>query len=261
MKRLKQKNRKVEDVLVNVIERVKEKYSEYQDVLNEEFYNKLEIELLILYKPDASINQQVELLLIASNLVLKRLVDEINLNNIDIEISLIEKYKNIVNLVMRKMGFSEDVIDENRENILIDALKDYDGNRLFSLCIVDYIRKNINNSIDENISLDNYLDEYTKNKQCLKIPTYIEKISKKLDILSVVDDKNLSKFIYLKYGYYNDIYFSNEEISSITSMKIEDVNNYYKKSLILLKSVVNKYIDNLVKEEDNDILISKFKTK
>lgn len=247
MKKSKQKNNLVNDLIIDLIVKVKDKYNEYQFILDKKFYNDLEKKLTVLYNQNASINQRVELLLIANNLVLKRLADEIGLGNVDIEISLIEKYENIVNMIIRKMGFDEGVINEYREKILIDTLESYDGNKLFSLAIVDYIRKNISN--EKSATIKEQLDEYVKNNKSRRKPTYIEKISKKLDILSGVDDENLSKFIYLKYGYYNDVYFSCEEISSITSQKMEDINCYYKESLILLKSVVNKYIGGLVKEE------------
>jgi hypothetical protein len=58
----------------------------------------------------------------------------------------------------------------------------------------------------------------------------------------LVDDSNLKQYMYLKFGYYNRLYFSHNSISEMIKIPIADCIRFYQQSLLILKNLINKKI-------------------
>ena len=249
-------NESLNDICKKVISKCKLQYHMYQDNLTLDFYSYLEKKLPKYYKNEFGISPDIYLMIISNNLINKKLCELSKDGNIDIEISLIERYSNLLNFIMKKMGYTYEEYEKKGEDILIEAIETYDGVKTFSIHIVNCIRKKKENkcksqyinksNITKELTIEDKINNYLNEHEIIKEqPNYLEMVCHNLNIINKVNIENskIKDFLYLKYGYYENIYFKLEQISAILDIDIEEIKQYYKNSLIILKDVTNNYID------------------
>ena len=110
----------------------KKKYSDYDGYLREDFYRRLQSELLKFQEDGSNINLEVYLMMKSNNLVFKELGSLCNDGNLDLEIELIDKLSPIVKSIFRRMGLSLEKWMELGEDVIIKALETYNGEKTFS---------------------------------------------------------------------------------------------------------------------------------
>ena len=236
-----------------VIEKSKQKYSKYEEYLNDKFYNDLKKQLPTYYNLDKNVAPDVYLKLIADNLTIKHLSKFASKGNLDIEIDFVEDYKSILRWIMSKKHIKDEIYNEKAEDILSDAIKTYheSDSKTYLIHIYNCVKEKLNDKIDDD-TIDKKLDRYFDKKEIEpRKPEYLELVAHELDIISYISkgDKILNQFIYLKYGYYLDIYFNLSEISEILNLEMNKVNKYYKDSLIVLEDVVDLYLEEQYNEK------------
>lgn len=138
-KRLKNEQLKQEEkdsnydinMIRTVIDEVKVKFKDYLEYLNSNYFEILTEELKNI--PIKSLN--ISLMEVAENITVRELCKECKKGNIDLEIAMIEKYKNII---MEKKITDKTNIDD----IIITAIKTYNGKNTFPLHISEIINQN-----------------------------------------------------------------------------------------------------------------------
>lgn len=224
-----------------IINNTKNRFVKYQKYLDDEFY-KVVYKMLIDENDLNSIN--------VDNVVMKKLSAVAKSGNIDLEIELIEDYLQKSKLIITKMG--KGIINRKNleEDIIIEAIKTYNGEKFFSVHMVECYKKLINQKIKcPTTSFSEEIDAYVKKNQVkLNKPTLLEKLfnSSYCLIEHDNDNDNFNKFIYLKYGFHNNVYFSLEDISSILKEDKEEIITRYKESLDLLKSFIDKEFEDTI---------------
>ena len=126
------KNEKVK-VINNLIEQSQKKYSKYRNYLDAEFYQSVY---------DALSNEEsisYASMMIINKMVLKRLCDFVRDGDIDLEIDLLSDYDMITTTIMQKKKI--EITQEIKESILINALETYQGDNIFSIHILDCIKR------------------------------------------------------------------------------------------------------------------------
>ena len=152
----------------------------------------------------------------------------------------------------------------NNEEVLIKAIESYDGTKLFSLHIVETIRKeflesnnrppveNKRKKLDQSISNYLALKKDTENK-----PTYIYSLVKEFGIINYTEDDDWKKYIYLRFGYFENKHLKTKAISDIIGISQKRCIDLYKNTLLKLKEVLNTKINDIptFNYEDNKKLI------
>lgn len=222
-------------IINNVFETIEIKYSDFKEYFDENYFDYLYKNITITSN-ESSINLQLSILL--ENLTIKYLCDLASAGNIDILIMLVDKFSSLLRTI-KTLG-KLDNAEINDEDLLINALETYQPDKLFSLhlssCYKNLFKKE---EFSEKVKKYAIEENYYQTKT--------DKIIRTLDIYNceLVKDEELNIFIYLKYGYYNDFYFSLDTIANILEIPYSTVINLYKKSLILAKEVSNSYIKEL----------------
>lgn len=257
----KESKQSISDVCNRIVEKCKNKYEEYHMYLSHEFYEKLKTTLPTYYSASSGISADIYLMIVADNLILKELGMLCKNGEIDLEISLIERYSNRLYFIMKKMGHTYEEYQKDGENILIKAIETYDGEKIFENHILNCIRNfgknenilktNKNNEKENLIYLEETIADKVKkylnqNQIEKRTPNYLETLCHHVNIVDIVEDNGVWKeFLYLKYGFYEDIYFTFKEISVILNIDIEEIKRYYHNSLLLLKEITNQYINKI----------------
>lgn len=138
-KRLKNEQLKQEEknsnydinMIRTVIDEVKVKFKDYLEYLNSNYFEILTEEL----KNISIKSLNISLMEVAENITVRELCKECKKGNIDLEIAMIEKYKNII---MEKKITDKTNIDD----IIITAIKTYNGKNTFPLHISEIINQN-----------------------------------------------------------------------------------------------------------------------
>lgn len=229
-----------------------EEYEKYLKYLPQNFIQEVYRDFIKIYSYECGINPDVYFDLYLQNQVNKELCEQIKQGNIDLEIELIDKYMHILDYIIRKSEYC-DTID--REEVIITAIETYDGKKMFSSHIFNVFKNSQKNRthIEKPKSFKETIDEYvSKNKINSVITTYLDMLFIKFNVIEYIDDDILKKYAYLKYGYYNNIYFSNDDIVKILNIDKSSIYLMYKKCLDLLKQLLNENIDLIVKLYFND---------
>lgn len=266
-------NQKIVNKVVNNLKNIYKKHEEY---LPYELYDKMILEVLSCYNEDMHLNFEIYLFIELENRILKELCLLATAGNIDIEVDLIDKYYFKLRYILDKMHLSYN--EKEKEDILITSIETYKGEKIFSLHILQVIRekiqkeilktnndetvldnnseninrKNVSNNMDQ--ILNDLINNFTIDEKLIKEETFVEYIFNKFNLIELVDmnDENFYKFVYLKYGYYNNTYFSINDIAIILNIKVTDAKKYYAKSLDLLKGFINEKIDEIQKYKIKD---------
>lgn len=259
-------------IINKVIYFLKAKYIKYAKYLPDNLYDEIISEIIYKYDKDMGVSPELYLLIETETRILKTLCLLAYEGNIDIEIDLMNQYYNKLNLILNKMNlnFSE----KEKEDILISSIESYKGEKLFSLHMVKVVKTKIKNTLlNQDIaeinletsktyivkSFEERIANLLSNKELVENVTYIEEIFSRFNLLELIDanDEKFYTFVYLKYGYYNNIYFSINDIAIILNMKVSDAKKYYIKSLNLLKQVINKKVDEIFKFKEKEKYLKK----
>lgn len=242
-------------------------YGCYDKYLSEDFFNNELDKFEKAYNIDCGVCPKLLFKLLIKNSVLKELAQCIRQGDIDLEIKLIDQYIPLINLIILKMDLQKHNI--NSEDIFIKSIESYDGNKIFSLHIIDIIREDIlNNNIEEdklseekntNITekkeetFEQQIKNYLSIKEVYKNnSTDIDKLIKKLKIIDYVEENELKKYVYLRFGYFENIYFESKDIANIIGIPEEDCIYLYRNTLLKLKEILNKSIDNILSYNFDD---------
>ena len=211
-----------------------------------------------------------------ANLTRKELSRIVNEGNVDLEIKLVNDYRSKTRFLMRKLNIPNTVIKKIEEDVLIDAIENYDASSTFHVYILRCIKnqvealkhkekKEIQNKEDkqnnqnkqkkQSLSFGEKLNEYiNKNGIKKREPLYLENAFRIVKpFMDEIEEPQFNKFIYLRYGYHDDIYFSLDDISNILNIDQEKVANYYNMSLSLLKKGTDVFINQYIKQETSKI--------
>ena len=237
-------------------------YDCYRNYLSKDFFEgeleKFEKE----YSVDCGVCPEVLFKILIKNSVLKNLAEHVKEEDINLEIQLIDEYTPLTNLIISKMKLENFGI--NNEEVLIKAIESYDGTKLFSLHIVETIRKeflesnnrppveNKRKKLDQSISNYLALKKDTENK-----PTYIDSLVKEFGIINYTEDDDWKKYIYLRFGYFENKHLKTKAISDIIGISQKRCIDLYKNTLLRLKEVLNTKINDIptFNYEDNKKLI------
>lgn len=231
-----------------VIDSLKQKYAKYDIYLEDKFYDDLVKEEIVI-DPNSDINVDVQTKIFLNNQILKELCKQAK-DDFDLEVKLVDYFKPIVNIILRKYNFKN--IDNIRDDILMDTLESYDGKINFYIYLTKIIKKYAPTRKIE--SIDNKIAKYLKNNLVDKqnADDFEIKFKENIKVEQLKNiDQNLKYFIYLKYGYYKNIYFSLKDISNILKLDYFEVNSLYVESIALIKENIN----------DNNLLEKKLSKK
>lgn len=123
------------------IEIQKKKYKKYEKYLSDNFFEKVYKDYLKEEEFTDNVSDVVSFSMYATKKVYFEFSKLINDGNVDLEIELIDENRKIFNIILPRMNLEN--IDN--EQVLMDALESYDGSKLFSLHIVDTVRKKYQN--------------------------------------------------------------------------------------------------------------------
>lgn len=208
-------------------------------------------------------------------LALKELVLE---GDIDLEIAIIEQFMPTGRMLMKKMGYHEDDMDNKVETAITQAIENYPGNDGFKSTILKELKiivkgKKVEESptteLEDEIvpvsrptesleeerlevsgvtlqpALEEELPITLPNDGIKRVPTSLDQLLANIDILKVtpIEDGTYIKFLALKYGYYDGQFFSLGEISDILSIPHEKTREYYLQSLQFVKDWFGLQLD------------------
>ena len=230
-----------ESLIEKIIENIGIKYSPFIKYFDNEFFKEIRTKLMSIENINQESNLALHLSMQLDNLILKHLCDLARKENIDLVILLIERYTSTLNFIKRNAKFE---VNENLndDDILIQAIETYYGLDSFKLHLCSCLKKLSTNNKEED-----FYNKLKKNSAIYdnKNITVVELIIRILDIYEIVpqNEELLKKFIYLKYGYYENKYFNLDEISDILNLSQSDTLNLYKNSLLIAKNISSTYLN------------------
>lgn len=162
-------------------------------------------------------------------------------NDIDSEIYLIEKYKYVFLLPkINEITFS----NVEKEKIIIDALKEYKGQTIFSEHLITYIKqKYLNNKENkQKVNLEKLRKILLSQEEILEKKENIDVLYKYfIDIEDLNNNKELTGkeklIITLKFGYIKSHFCSKELISKILNIDIDEVEKVYNQNQKKLQKI------------------------
>lgn len=262
---VKMENKKdILDCIKQEINLSKKEFSKYQEYLSEEFYQNVVDELINNLEDGKTMSITI------ANFTRKELSRIVNEGNVDLEIKLVNDYRSKTQFLMRKLNIPNTIIKKIEEDVLIDAIENYDASSTFHVYILRCIKnqvealkhkekKEIQNKEDkqkrQSLSFGEKLNEYVnKNGIKKREPLYLENAFRIVKpFMDEIEEPQFNKFIYLRYGYHDDIYFSLDDISNILNIDQEKAANYYNMSLSLLKKGTDTFINQYIKQEISKI--------
>lgn len=182
--------------------------------------------------------------------------------NIDLEIFMIEKLTSLCNIIYRKILHPSFDSASMREYILMKAIESYDGTISFSLHLTRVIKKEeqeINQpslktkqidkeSKSKETSVKAIIDEielYRKKHLISNTPSYFEYIFHSFFMVDFiqVEDVQFRKYLLLKNGYYEGLYFTNQDIQVLLKESEEQIKKYQIQNLEILKERISQLFD------------------
>lgn len=261
------------DYIEQEIKLLKVQFSKYQEYLTDEFYQKIVEDLA------NDLDGEKIISITLANLAVKELSRIVNDGDINLELELVNDYRSKTQFLMRKLNIPTSVIKKIEEDVLMEAIETYDASCTFYVHIlkctknkIESLKKNekIKNEKSskkdalekptkvpgkEELSFNDKLNVYITKKDIEKRkPSYLENAFRIIrPFIGDIKEPQLNKFIYLRYGYHDDIYFSLDDISNILNINQEKAVSYYNMSLSLLKSGVDAAINQYLKQESSKI--------
>lgn len=271
-----------QEIIKDLLPKIKEKYARYSDFMKKEDLKNIISKYHKSMSQNGNSNNIVYSMMEVENLVRFYLCNKAK-EDVDLEILLLDEFTSVFNITARKLGFFEKDIKEKREDILIEAIETYNGQISFYLHLTKLLKQKVKSlnekqlkpkkqiiSLEKNKEdilnkvppekkdLNSIIDEYIKNNDINNTPNYLEYVFNALDILNQIkiEDDTFQNFILLKYAFYKEIYFSNNDIAKILNKDIREINKYYMNSLKLLKEFINFYMDQTVEFQRQYLLIN-----
>ena len=182
--------------------------------------------------------------------------------NIDLEIFMIEKLTSLCNIIYRKILHPSFDSVSMREYILMKAIESYDGTVSFSLHLTRVIKKE-EQEINQPSLRTKKIDKESQPKKTL-VKTIIDEIElyRKEHLISTtpgyfeyifhsffmadfiqVEDVQFRRYLLLKNGYYEGLYFTNQDIQVLLKESEEQIKKYQIQSLEILKERINQLFD------------------
>ena len=205
-------------------------------------------------------------------LAIKELILE---GDIDLEIAIIDQFMSIGRMLIKKLGYTGDYIDNKVETAITLAIENYPGQDGFKSTLLKELKVIVKGKKEESLShipttsieteknvpslegiesesfeVREPLEQAEPSNQTLqtqeivlpadgklRVPTSLDQLLFNIDILRVspLEDQDYIKFLTLKYGYYGEQFYSLGEISEILSLPKEKVREYYLQSLQFVK--------------------------
>lgn len=254
--RKKDKITSIDTIAKQVRDACEGQFKGYQQYLPLQFYDDLENKLSKIDVSNSGLSPMIYLKQVANNLILKKLSELVRNGDIDLEIYLIDQYSSLLRTTMLKMGHSMIEYQQYGETILMNAIETYNGEISFGVYLVQCIRgfKVKDDTPSETIamakelSLDDRISAFLKeNPISSRKPDYIDGLFHQLNGIEKIATQDIERneFLYVKYGYYKEIYFTLEEASVILRQDKKVLQEYYKESLLQLKEIISKYIDEI----------------
>lgn len=221
-------------------------YENFSKYLPEDIFECTYEKFCEFYNYECGINPEVCFGLYLQNQVNKELCSQVNKGNIDLEIELIDKYMPTLEYIIRKKNARNDI---DKEGIIIASIKTYDGAKLFSLHMLDILKKcnfsimSLEGPKEFNVIVEEYISE---NKVVISNPNYYDELFIKFKVFDYINNEDLKRYAYLRYGHHNGIYFSNEDVMKILNIDAATIGLMYKKCLNLLKQVIDEKIDLII---------------
>ena len=257
----------------NMVENAKKKYKDYNisetklmDLLNEAIKSAKE-------QKDANISLDVLALSELDKkvcLYLKELAkteEEDNIEGLEAIILVTEKYKYVFNRLKQKYTIEE------KEDLIKEALLSYKGEEMFSLYLIHYVKEIQELKVKEetkeetiqNLDLDKLREVAQENKPKLQ---YNDEDSKLYKYYYDIDDIMNSDYsmqekaiILLRFGYIDDNYYSEEQISNMLKLDDNFVKSVTTSNMIKLKIVHENTLSAHQSEKDKIESIQKVLTK
>lgn len=210
-------------------------------------------------------------------LALRELILE---GDIDLEIAVIDQFMPIGRMLIRKLGYKEDDIDNKVETAITQAIENYPGNDGFKSTILKELKDIVRGKKEEvpieevaatsgqsieslaskklevkegdnmgvpvsQLPLGEEQSLIIPNDGIVRPPTSLDQLLANIDILKVapLGDDVYIKFLALKYGHYDGQFFSLEEISEILLIPKEKARDYYLQSLQFVKDWFGLQLD------------------
>ena len=121
-----------------VIDRVKSKYKDFLKYIKSSYFKILKEELKDIPLNSLEINPNIYLMTVAENVVVRELCKKCKEGNIDLEIAMVEKYRDLTNFIIRKKEIGDKA---KADDVIISAISSYDGKCSFSLHISEILKK------------------------------------------------------------------------------------------------------------------------
>lgn len=232
-------------------------YQDYYQYLDEQFFEETYTKFLNTPNIVVGINRDVYFGIYLRNQVDFELCKLARNGNIDLEIQLIDRYTPILNMILSKLQWEL----QDKEGIIILAIETYDGEKMFSQHILRVLRnpdmfqaktdefsnieEHTNNQISPiNENVDEPIESFLENSTLVSCElTDIETLFINLKVIYFIKDEKLKKYAELKYGYHNNVFFSNSDIAQILDSEMNEIIKMNKECLNILLNVINKSID------------------
>lgn len=247
-----------------LIKNIKKKYQRYLEYMSDQEIKETLIQAIQQQKSKTkqqkndNIEESILIMMEFDNIARYNLCQRA-IHDVDLEILLIDEFTPFFNIMARKFLYHESTIKQMRENYLIEAIETYSGDISFHLYLTRLLRETIKpKKIDKKPSQNNWtsmLDTYIEKIKKRKSPSDFEILFHTLDIVHKIEieDLNFKRFICLKYGFYYEIYFSNEQIQELLNLEDNQIHQYEIKSLKILNWFVNYYIDQAIEIEKKKV--------
>ncbi len=199
-------------------------------------------------------------------LLLRKKIEE---GDVDIEIALINKYTSTAKMILHKLEYTKEDISSLAETGIMNAIENYTGEESFQLALVSSLKKLLHRELPKKaqVVIEPIVEERkpkkkkkkkgevvvsTPKKEFVPIldgkmrpPTTLEQLISTIDILHIspLEDEEYLRFLSLKYGYYENNFYSLEEIAGMLELPYEKVRMYYHQSLEFLKAWFGKELD------------------
>ena len=271
---------------IEVLRRAKhylEQYNDFANYFQTDFIESEYQKFVENYDNECGINCDVLFGIHIQNKINHVLCSKIKAGDIELEIKLISKNLPILELILRRLNITDDI---DKEGILIRSFESYDGSKLLSLHILDVLRgkevkscepvvkteeskesksckpvAKVKKSKKVVIPFEDRVRNYIKEKNLpVSNPTFLENLFVTFNVFDYIEDEDLKKYAYLKFGFYDSHYFKDEDIISILSTS--DITSMNKRCLLLLKNVMDSKVDNLLEHllNSKDDFKNKIKT-
>lgn len=118
--------------IIKMIDEAKEKYKQYNEYLDRNFYENIYSDVK---KLEVVVDIDID------NSIMKRLSFLANVGNINLQIKLIDDFEYRAKLIIEKLDQKKPAEKRKEEAVILESLQTYKGDKMFSLHMVDVYKK------------------------------------------------------------------------------------------------------------------------